>query len=156
VGTVGVARRLVLGRPDGYRRRALRDLVRKLLARLREAPAGEVRSAPPPRAGRALLGTASLPPGTVTEALLDGVQVAVCRVSDDEVHVLENTCPHAGGPLGDGVLDGTTLVCPDHGWPFDVRTGRCTLAPHVAVRRWRAWVDGGQVLVDPTPLPPVA
>ena len=38
---------------------------------------------------------------------------------------VSNTCAHAGGPIGDGSLDGTTVTCPYHGWSYDVRTGAC-------------------------------
>jgi nitrite reductase (NADH) small subunit len=31
--------------------------------------------------------------------------------------------PHCGGPLADGLVGGTTLVCPLHGWKFDLSTG---------------------------------
>ena len=50
--------------------------------------------------------------------------IALARV-DGAFHALDNVCPHAGGPLGDGVLDGCQLTCPWHGWTFDVRSGAC-------------------------------
>jgi nitrite reductase/ring-hydroxylating ferredoxin subunit/multimeric flavodoxin WrbA len=42
---------------------------------------------------------------------------------DGEFGVLSNACNHAGGPLGDGRLDGNYITCPWHGWKFDRRTG---------------------------------
>jgi nitrite reductase (NADH) small subunit len=48
--------------------------------------------------------------------------VGLFRVSDT-IHAMENPCPHAGHPLSDGTLDGNVVVCPAHGWDFDVTTG---------------------------------
>jgi nitrite reductase/ring-hydroxylating ferredoxin subunit len=39
-------------------------------------------------------------------------------------HALDNNCPHNGGPLGKGTLNGTELECPWHGWRWDIRSGR--------------------------------
>jgi nitrite reductase (NADH) small subunit len=36
---------------------------------------------------------------------------------------LDDRCPHAGGSLGEGLLDGEALVCPIHGYAYDVVTG---------------------------------
>jgi nitrite reductase (NADH) small subunit len=41
-----------------------------------------------------------------------------------EVLAINAICPHRGGPLANGQLDGHVLACPWHGWTFDVRTGR--------------------------------
>lgn len=41
-----------------------------------------------------------------------------------EVFAINAVCPHRGGPLANGRLDGHVLACPWHGWTFDVRTGR--------------------------------
>ena len=38
---------------------------------------------------------------------------------------VDNTCPHAGGSLGNGILDAGKIVCPLHNWRFDVSTGEC-------------------------------
>jgi nitrite reductase/ring-hydroxylating ferredoxin subunit/multimeric flavodoxin WrbA len=40
-----------------------------------------------------------------------------------EFGVVSGVCNHAGGPLGDGRLDGEYLVCPWHNWKFHCRTG---------------------------------
>jgi len=42
---------------------------------------------------------------------------------DGELFALSNFCPHAGGYLQYGPLEGYILECPLHYWPFDVRTG---------------------------------
>jgi nitrite reductase/ring-hydroxylating ferredoxin subunit len=38
---------------------------------------------------------------------------------------VDNTCPHAGGSLGNGTLDEGKILCPLHLWAFDVVTGEC-------------------------------
>src|SRR6188768_2010274 len=43
---------------------------------------------------------------------------------DGEVFALDDRCPHQGGPLTRGTLNGETLMCPWHCWSFNVRTGR--------------------------------
>ena len=39
-------------------------------------------------------------------------------------YALDNRCPHMGGLLSGGDLEGATLTCPRHGAKFDVRTGK--------------------------------
>ena len=41
-----------------------------------------------------------------------------------ETDPFNTVCPHRGGPLANGRLDGHVVACPWHGWTFDVRTGR--------------------------------
>lgn len=49
--------------------------------------------------------------------------LAVIRLKND-YHVIDDTCPHQGGPLSEGSLDGDCLLaCPWHGWKFDPTTG---------------------------------
>jgi len=56
------------------------------------------------------------------EAQIRDRTYAICNAGG-EIHALEGICPHAGGPLGQGALHGTTLVCPWHAWEYDCRTG---------------------------------
>ncbi len=62
---------------------------------------------------------------------------------------IENQCPHKGGPLCDGIVSGTTVVCPLHGWRFDLEPGaavRATLPACLTIFPTR--VEDGIVMVD--------
>ena len=48
--------------------------------------------------------------------------LAIAHVGD-EFFAVSNICRHAFGPLADGVMDGFELVCPWHGWRYDIRDG---------------------------------
>jgi len=39
-------------------------------------------------------------------------------------YAIDNTCPHMGGSLADGKLEGSHIVCPRHGSTFDVKSGK--------------------------------
>jgi len=62
--------------------------------------------------------------GKVVEAL--GRSIALFKVGD-QVHAIENFCPHQGGPLAEGAIDDTVVTCPWHGWQFDVTNGKSVL-----------------------------
>lgn len=64
-----------------------------------------------------------LKPGSSLSIELEGGQGIALFNVEGEIFALDNTCPHAGGPLGEGTLDGEVVECPWHGWKFNVRTG---------------------------------
>lgn len=68
---------------------------------------------------------ASLAVGEVAPALRDGQKVAVVRTASGRLHVVPDRCPHDGGPLSDGFVDGERLVCARHGWEIDPCSGTC-------------------------------
>ena len=61
--------------------------------------------------------------GRVRTVVVDGRSVAVAR-SGGVVGALENRCPHQGGPLGEGSIEGGWLRCPWHGYDYDPVTGQ--------------------------------
>jgi nitrite reductase/ring-hydroxylating ferredoxin subunit len=64
------------------------------------------------------------PRGAVVAARGEGGEdVAVVRLLSGQVCVVADRCPHDGGPLSDGFLDGDRLVCARHQWEVDPRTG---------------------------------
>jgi nitrite reductase (NADH) small subunit len=65
---------------------------------------------------------------------------AVCNVAG-AVYALDGICPHSGGPLGEGALHGSTLVCPWHAWEFDCRTGANDFDPDVVVATFAAKIE---------------
>jgi thiamine pyrophosphate-dependent acetolactate synthase large subunit-like protein/nitrite reductase/ring-hydroxylating ferredoxin subunit len=63
-----------------------------------------------------------LPEGRVTAVSCGKTTVAVTH-HDGEYAALDNSCPHQGGPLGEGSIETGWLRCPWHGWDFDPLTG---------------------------------
>ena len=63
-----------------------------------------------------------LPSGAVRHVKVGKSDLAIARVGE-EFFAVSNICRHAFGPLGDGVLYGYEIVCPWHGWRYDVRDG---------------------------------
>jgi nitrite reductase (NADH) small subunit len=51
-----------------------------------------------------------------------GRQIAVFNLGDHFLAV-DNRCPHQGGPLSEGIVSGTTVVCPLHAWKIDLKSG---------------------------------
>ena len=51
-------------------------------------------------------------------------KIAVFRSREGRVFATQSDCPHRRGPLADGLLGGSTLVCPLHEWRFDLATGK--------------------------------
>jgi nitrite reductase/ring-hydroxylating ferredoxin subunit len=73
-------------------------------------------------------------------ASVNGRDVAVFR-RGDEILAIGNDCPHQGGSLCDGWVEGDIVVCPLHGWEFDMRTGACMTVPGESVPRYIATVE---------------
>ncbi len=88
-----------------------------------------------------------LPPGSVLEAEIHGRPYAVCN-SGGTLHALDGTCPHAGGPLGQGALHDHMLVCPWHAWEYDCRTGENDFDPTIRVETFPVHINGDDILLE--------
>ena len=77
----------------------------------------------------------------------DGTQIAIFNV-DGEYFAINNICPHRGGPLGEGDVEGTLVACPWHGWQFDVKTGKSPVNPAASVKTFPCKLEGANVCVD--------
>ena len=79
------------------------------------------------------------------KALMSGGRnLALVRVADT-VHAFDGICPHRGASLGEGFLNDGCLVCPWHGWQFDLQTGM--YAPGSGVTKFVTEVRDGAVWV---------
>ena len=65
-----------------------------------------------------------------------------------ELHVLDNICPHREGPLGQGWIEGDTVVCPWHAWAFNCTTGIADPPEHAEVKIYPVRQEAGEVQVD--------
>jgi len=71
--------------------------------------------------------------------------IALARVGG-EYFALSNVCRHAFGQLADGYMEGYALMCPLHGWRYDVRDGT-TDHPGADVRTYPVTVRAGEVFI---------
>ena len=65
--------------------------------------------------------------------------IAVFRTADDAVFALVDRCPHRGGPLSEGIVQGCAVACPLHGWVIHLDSGAAEApdegqAPVIAVK----------------------
>jgi len=89
---------------------------------------------------------ADLEPGKCTTVFVGGKSIALFNV-EGAFYALDNECPHMGGPLGMGFLDGETVMCPLHGWMFSVKTGDSPTMPGLRTGCYECEVEGEEVFV---------
>ena len=73
-------------------------------------------------------------------------EIALFRV-EEKMYACSNTCPHRGGPIGEGRIDGKIVTCPWHGWEFDVTTGKMPVNPNVGITTYPVIMEGDDVKV---------
>ena len=91
-------------------------------------------------------GAGDVKPGEGRVVDVAGRAVALFNV-EGRYYAIDNACPHRGGPLGEGDLDGGVVACPWHAWRWDVTTGANTNNPAVKVACFAVIEEGGGVFV---------
>lgn len=86
-----------------------------------------------------------IPAGEGREFLAGGIEVAVFHTRDGQVFATQARCPHAGGPLADGLTDGRTVMCPLHDRIYDFGNG-AGIGNDCSVRVYPVRVDEGGVM----------
>jgi nitrite reductase/ring-hydroxylating ferredoxin subunit len=66
--------------------------------------------------------------GSVIAARIGARRVALARLGSGRLVVVDDVCPHDGGRISDGFVDGERLICARHGWALEARNGRCERA----------------------------
>ncbi len=90
---------------------------------------------------------ADIPAGSGKVVEVGGKTLAIFH-ADGVFYAIENTCKHRGGPLGEGLLSGTTVTCPWHGWEYNVTSGECTMDPSMKMQRFDVTVKGDDIFVS--------
>lgn len=99
--------------------------------------------------------TSGLPAGTMKKVTVDGTVLLIANVGGT-YYAINNTCPHLGGSLADGKLEGNFVRCPRHGARFDVTNGKNVGQAKIAfvkmkvkdTQSYPVKVEGGDVLVE--------
>jgi len=90
---------------------------------------------------------AEMPAGSAKAFEVRGTPIALYNV-DGTLFATSNTCPHRGGPLGEGTLAAGVITCPWHAFQYDVPTGQCRTNPALRVACHPVKVDGQDILVQ--------
>ena len=80
---------------------------------------------------------------------VDGLMLAVFRIGG-EFYAIQNRCPHKGGPLAGGEVDGDarSVYCPWHTWEWSLETGAFAVDGRQRVRTFDVAAEDGRVVVD--------
>ena len=76
-------------------------------------------------------------------------EIAIFNLGDRFLAV-DNRCPHKGGPLADGIVSGTSVICPLHAWKLSLETGKGVVGASVAgcIETFGTRVEGDVVLLQ--------
>ena len=66
-----------------------------------------------------------VPVGRIVAARDGARAVAVARLASGRLVVVDDECPHDGGRISDGYVEGERLICARHGWELTPCNGRC-------------------------------
>lgn len=90
----------------------------------------------------------SVPPGSSTLVEADGQFLALFNV-DGTFYAIDDACPHQGASLSEGEIRGCVVVCPWHGWEYDVTDGKQMTPPGALhATTYRVVVEGDDVLIE--------
>lgn len=73
--------------------------------------------------------------------------IAVFRTADDELFALDDRCPHKGGPLSQGIVQGHGVTCPLHNWVISLETGKAQGADEGCTRTIPVQQRDGRILL---------
>jgi nitrite reductase (NADH) small subunit len=92
--------------------------------------------------------TTDIPLGKGCLVESSAIPVAVFNAGQGRFYAVSALCPHEDGPIADGWLEGDTVVCPWHGFDFDVASGACRAADDLSIAVYRTRVTDGVVEVE--------
>jgi nitrite reductase (NADH) small subunit len=78
--------------------------------------------------------------------------IAVFRTADDAVYALTDRCPHRGGPLSEGIVQGDAVACPLHGWVIALGSGEAEAPDEGCVATVGVKLIGDRILLSLAPI----
>ena len=95
-----------------------------------------------------------MPPDRPVTVRVNERDLALARCSRHSApHAVENRCPHRGGQIGDGTVNGDDIVCPLHGYDFDLHTGISRFDPTESIAVYPVRVEGDEIQIDADAVP---
>jgi nitrite reductase/ring-hydroxylating ferredoxin subunit len=85
-------------------------------------------------------------PGKRKVVSVRGIEILLLNL-DGEFYAVSNVCPHKGYPLTYGPIYGDVIICPNHAWMFNVKTGECMTKPSCPIKTYRVFIEGKAVKI---------
>jgi nitrite reductase/ring-hydroxylating ferredoxin subunit len=92
---------------------------------------------------------AELAEGHMKAVRVNGKPILLVRVGG-RIYAVSNLCPHAGCQLQSGILTDYIVMCPCHGWKFDIRTGEYQENSIMKLTSYLCKVDYGKLYIQIT------
>jgi len=91
--------------------------------------------------------TEEIPVGGRKRIEINGQRISIFNIAS-EYFAIYDTCPHKGtAPLIRGKLDGLGIKCPNHGYRFDLKTGKCNINPVFNTKVFSIKVEDDKILL---------
>jgi nitrite reductase/ring-hydroxylating ferredoxin subunit len=92
-------------------------------------------------------GIREIKPGQRKVVSINGQEIALFNL-EGEFYAISNRCPHADFPLTFAPVYGDTIICPNHAWMFNVKTGYCMTKSSCVIRTYKVVVEGKDVKIE--------
>jgi ferredoxin-nitrite reductase len=132
----------------GLVKRGAFKAMRQQLRKISQPPAlGPQAVAPDIKAAELSFRAGDIAEGAGKLVRMKGEEMAVFK-NNGKLYGVQNICPHEGGQLCNGWIEGGAVVCPLHGYKFDLETGACSTDPNLKVKVFRLVTQGEQLTVE--------
>jgi len=80
---------------------------------------------------------------------IEGLEIAIFKLSNGEIYAIENSCPHKQGKLSEGIVCDDHVYCPLHDWKINVKDGMVQDPDEGCVQHYDVEVDheSGQIYI---------
>ena len=121
--------------------------MRQQLRRIPQAPVNGVHPPAEEKPVRPTIRIQEIQEGSAKLVRVKSEEVAVFNYQG-QLCAIQNNCPHAGGQLSMGWVEGEYAVCPLHGYKFHLQTGACSLDPNLKVKTFKLVAQGDGFTVE--------
>jgi nitrite reductase/ring-hydroxylating ferredoxin subunit len=85
--------------------------------------------------------------GQMKSVRVKGRSILLARI-EGKIFGVSNDCPHEGCALNKGILNQYSVMCPCHGWKFDIRNGQYLENKAITLESYRCKVQNGKIYVE--------
>ena len=119
--------------------KAMRQQLRKIPRTITLA----ARPPEPKESGGPMIDPKEIAEGSAKLVRVDKDEIAVFK-HQGQLCAIQNTCPHEGGQLCKGWIEEGEVVCPLHGYKFDLKTGACSTDAKLKAKIFKLVAEGDQ------------